>query len=72
MADFILTEEQKAFIDENYKKTPDIQELTRQAFMNDVLDGRTKEGRAVRKYMSEKEYGYQTTKRPAAKGVKLT
>ena len=54
------------------KKTPDIQELTRQAFMNDILDGRTKEGRAVRKYMSEKEYGYQTTKRPAAKGVKLT
>lgn len=72
MANFKLTDEQKAFIDANYQETPDIQELTRQAFMNDSLDGRTKEGRAVRKYMSEKQYAYQTTKRPAAKKIKLT
>ena len=72
MSDIELTADKKKFIDDNYQRMPDILELTRAAFMNDALDGRTKEGRAVRKYMAEKDYAYNTTKPARAKGVRFT
>lgn len=72
MAALKLTTEQKDYIDRHYRTTSDIQELTRAVFLNDALDGRTKEGRAVRQYMSEKSYSYTTTKREEVKGVRLT
>jgi hypothetical protein len=67
-----LTEEQKKYIDENYKDTPNLLELTQSAFMDTSLDGRSKEGRAVREYMAAKDYKYKTTKHPKVKGVNLS
>ena len=58
-----LTEEQKQWLRENYKSNPSLIELTRQLFMNDSLDGRTKEGRAVRKFLAEAGVKYQTTQK---------
>lgn len=57
-----LTDEHKKFIDDNYKRINDLNELTNAVFMGEGLDGRTKEGRAVRKYMASKDYKYKTRK----------
>ncbi len=67
-----LTEEQKKFIDDNYKKISNLNELTCTVFMGESLDGRTKEGRAVREYMAGKDYKYKTTKKEKVPEVKLT
>lgn len=45
-----LTEEQKAFIVQNWKT--DIRELTRQVFKNTTLDGRSVECKSVRKFLT--------------------
>ena len=58
-----LTEEQKQWLRENYKNNPSLIELTRQLFMDESLDGRTKEGRAVRKFLAEAGVKYQTTQK---------
>ena len=67
-----LTKEQKEYIDSNYKKNPDLIELTKSVFMDSSLDGRSREGRAVREYMAEKDYKYNTTKHEKAKKVYLS
>ena len=67
-----LTEEQRKYIDDNYKTTPDLIALTKAAFMDESLDGRSREGRAVREYMASKDYKYKTTKVEKVKGVNLT
>ena len=66
-----LTEEHKEFIDGNYKKINNLNELTNAVFMGEGLDGRTKEGRAVRKYMAEKDYKYNTRENKKVPPVKL-
>ena len=66
-----LSEEQKQYIDDNYQTTPNLLELTKSAFMDATLDGRSREGRAVREYMATKDYKYITTKHPKVKGVNL-
>ena len=48
-----LSEEQKKFIDENATKIKNLIDLTKQCFQDDTLDGRSKQGRAVRKYLVE-------------------
>ena len=58
-----LTEEQKQWLRENYKNNPSLIELTRQLFMDESLDGRTKAGRAVRKFLAEAGVKYQTTQK---------
>lgn len=68
----ILSDLQKEFINQNYKNTPDLILLTRGVFDDDCLDGRTKEGRAVREYMIEKGLSFKTTKHAKAKKVNLT
>ena len=67
-----LTEEQRKYIDDNYESTPDLIALTKAAFMDESLDGRSREGRAVREYMASKDYKYKTTKVEKVKGVNLT
>jgi|TARA_R110000824_G_scaffold18018_7_gene72048 phage gpG-like protein len=67
-----LTKDQKLFIDENFSQLPDLIELTRAAFMDDGLDGRTKEGRAVREYLAQKDLNYKTTKAEKVKDVNLS
>lgn len=66
-----LTDEQQKYIDDNYKETPNLLELTQAVFMDTTLDGRSKEGRAVREYMAAKDYKYKTSKHPKVKGVNL-
>ena len=67
-----LSEDQKKFIDENISKITDLIEMTRSVFMDDTLDGRTKEGRAVRAYLIERGQKFSTTKAAPAKNIKLS
>lgn len=67
-----LTKEQKEFIDQNHKKISHLNELTCAVFMGDELDGRTKEGRAVRAYMAKKDFKYDTTRHSKVPPIRLT
>lgn len=60
IAPIILTEEQKNYIDENWKNCQLI-DMVRKVFNNESLEGRTREGRAVREYMQSKNYQYAIT-----------
>ena len=55
-----LSEEQKDFIREHFKETPDLLELTRKLFDNPDIDGRSREGRAVREFLAEAGLEYKT------------
>jgi phage gpG-like protein len=55
-----LTEEQKDYIRQNYQNVPGLTELTQAVFLRDNLDGRSKEGRAIRSFMQENELEYVT------------
>jgi len=68
----ILSDEQKSFIDNNISRITDLIEMTRAVFMDESLDGRTKEGRAVRAYLIKKGEQFSTTKAAPAKKVTLT
>jgi hypothetical protein len=72
MSKINLTEEQESFINKNCSKITDLIELTRAVFMDDSLDGRTKEGRAVRAYLIKIGKEFSTTKNAPAKDINLT
>ena len=67
-----LTEEQKKYIDDNHKNIQNLNELTCSVFIAEGLDGRTKEGRAVRAYMAQKDYKYKTTQKIKVKPIRLS
>lgn len=67
-----LTTEQKTFINENHAKIPDLIELTRAVFEDEDIDGRSKEGRAVRKYCVDNKLDFKTTKHEKVKSITLT
>lgn len=67
-----LSEEQKKFIDENANKIKNLIDLTKQCFEDDTLDGRSKQGRAVRKYLVENCIDYKTTGRELVEAIELT
>ena len=67
-----LTNDQKKFIDENFHKIPDLIELTRATFKDGTIDGRSKQGRAVREYLASKDIKYKTTKKQESKPILLT
>ena len=46
-----LTEEQQTQIQEEFTKNPDLRHITQIVFNDDTLDGRSKEGRAVRAFL---------------------
>ena len=58
-----LTEEQKEWLRENHATTPDLIELTRKLFDSPDIDGRSKEGRAVRKFLIDEGFGFNTRER---------
>lgn len=66
-----LTEEQKDYIKKNVAKVANLNELTQKCFRDDDLDGRTKEGRAVRKYLIENNIDYKTTRRKPQDKIEL-
>ena len=67
-----LTEEQKEFIRKNYNKISNLIELTRKTFGDDKLDGRTKEGRAVRKFLAENNLQYSTTQKEKREDIEFS
>lgn len=67
-----LSEDQEGFIDQNYESITDLIEMTRAVFMDESLDGRTKEGRAVRAYLVKKGANFSTTKAKPAKEINLS
>lgn len=71
-----LTNEQwdkvKALWNSRPNNPPSLMELTRAAFDKDNLDGRTKEGRAVRRKLTESKMGFSTSKYTASGLLTLT
>ena len=51
MSNIELTQEQKNQIQEEFARNPDLKHITQTVFENDSLDGRSKEGRAVRSFL---------------------
>ena len=48
-----LTDEQKQKVQTAFAQSPDLNEIVKYVFDNPLLDGRSKEGREIRKYMSQ-------------------
>ena len=69
--DVILTTEQKAEVHRLYNVSPDLILITKKIFDNEELDGRSKEGRAVRKFLIDQGLKYRTTKKETAEEVIL-
>jgi hypothetical protein len=67
-----LNEEQKQFLRENAAKITSLIDLTRQCFEDDKLDGRSKEGRAVRKFLVENSINFKTTATSRTEDIQLT
>ena len=67
-----LSNEQKEFLRENASRIPNLIDLTKQFFKDDSLDGRSKEGRAVRKFLVENAIEFRTTSRPPAETIEFT
>ena len=55
-----LTKEQIEYLKANAAKILNLNELTQKCFRNDDLDGRSSEGRAVRKFLIENDINYKT------------
>lgn len=55
-----LTDQQKTFIKENIDSVNDLTSLTRATFDDKSLDGRSRQGRAVRAYLAQQELDYST------------
>ena len=67
-----LSEEQQQFLRENATKTPDLITLTKKCFEDESLDGRSKEGRAVRKFLVENCINYKTTGRERLEPIEFS
>ena len=67
-----LTEEQEEFLSKNSKKYQDLNVLTQKCFGDEDLDGRTKEGRAVRKYLIENDIKFNTKFKAKQEPIKFT
>lgn len=67
-----LSEEQKQYIRDNFKETPNLLDLTKAVFKDDSLDGRSKEGRAVKKFLADQSMEYKTSKWDKVEDIHLT
>lgn len=67
-----LTEEQKGLALDMFNDDPNIINITKGVFGDDSLDGRSKEGRAVSKFLAKNGLRAQTTKRPKSDEVTLS
>jgi hypothetical protein len=72
MNHYELTDEQKEQILKEFKKNPDLMQITRIVFQNEEIDGRSKEGRAVRTFLANQNKEYNTSFVPKVEGVDLT
>lgn len=67
-----LTDHQKEFILNIFKDDPNIINITREVFGDDSLDGRSKEGRAVSKFLAKNGMKARTTKKEKGEEIVLT
>ena len=67
-----LNKDQKEFLRINSHDMPDLIDLTKKCFGDESLDGRSKEGRAVRKFLVENSIKFKTTSRIPAEVINLT
>ena len=67
-----LTDEQKEFALNMFNDDPNIINITKEVFKDDSLDGRSKEGRAVSKFLAKNGLQTQTTKRQKSDDVTLS
>lgn len=67
-----LTDEQKTFIENNYKKITDLKTLTQKTFKNTRLDGRSREASLVKGHISKLGGKYKTTKKKSGKQITFT
>jgi hypothetical protein len=67
-----LTDEQKELTLDMFNNDPNIINITKKVFEDDLLDGRSKEGRAVSKFLAKNGLKAQTTKRPKSDDVTLS
>ena len=66
-----LTEEQKEEILKLFKQNPDLMFITRKVFNDDDIDGRSKQGRAVRKFLAGQDKKANTSLAPKVEQVHL-
>ena len=71
MSDFELTEDQKQEIADEFDKNPDLKHITQTVFKNSSLDGRSKEGRAVRAFLIKNNLDFTTTLAVKAEEIDL-
>ena len=67
-----LSDDQKESILNIFKENPNIIEITKKVFNDDKLDGRSKEGRAVSKFLAENGLKAKTTKRAKSENINLS
>ena len=67
-----LTDEQKEQILEEFEVNPDLKQITQKVFGNDSLDGRSKEGRAVRAFLAKSNMQYTTSLVERVEEIELT
>ena len=67
-----LTETQTKFLLDNCKKIQDLNILTKKCFDDESLDGRSKQGRLVRKFLIENEIDFKTAFKPKQEQIKFT
>ena len=67
-----LTEEQKTQITREFSRNPDLKHITQTVFQDETLDGRSKEGRAVRSFLINNNLTFTTTLAPRAEEIELS
>ena len=71
MSDTELTNEQKTQITREFSRNPDLKHITQIVFQDDSLDGRSKEGRAVRSFLINNNLTFTTTLVPKVEEIDL-
>jgi hypothetical protein len=72
MNNLALTEKQKTQIQEEFVKNPDLRHITQIVFEDDSLDGRSKEGRAIRAFLINNNLEFNTTTPQRVEEIDLT
>jgi hypothetical protein len=67
-----LSSDQEQYLLDNHNKVNDLNILTKECFDDDSLDGRTKQGRLVRKFLIERNIDFKTSRRKTREEIVFT
>ena len=67
-----LSSDQEQYLLDNHNKVNDLNILTKECFDDDSLDGRTKQGRLVRKFLIERNIDFKTSRRKKREEIVFT